>query len=92
MFYETYTDVVSVLIPTRLSEDDVARIDALVASGLGDTRSDVVGRAVALLDDTERRRRIGEQIAESYRQMPEDDEFGGLTERNASDMIEQEPW
>ena len=49
-------------------------------------------RAVGLLADALRRRQIGEQIAESYRLMPEDDEFDGLTMQNAITMIEEEPW
>lgn len=92
MFYKPYTADVSVPIPTRFSEDEVATIDALVGAGIGDTRSEVVRHAVALLVDTERRRRVGEEIARSYRDSPEHDEFNTLARQNMIAMVEAEPW
>lgn len=92
MFYKTYTAAMSVPIPTRFSDDEVARIDALVEAGVGETRSEVVRRAVAQLADVERRRRIGEEIVQSYREMPETDGEMAWASANAVAMVEAEPW
>lgn len=79
-------------VPTRFTDDELALIDELVESGLGDSRSAVIRRGVHHLADAVRRARVGASIAESYRgqpQTPEDDE---LAMASAIAMTEAEPW
>ena len=42
--------------------------------------------------DEERRRAIGEQIAEGYRKIPQDDEEVAAVTRSALNSIHEEPW
>lgn len=79
-------------VPTRFSDAEVATIDRLVAEGVGVNRSDVIRRAVELLDDAVRRRRTGEAIAESYRSRPQSADDDALAMANAIAMTEAEPW
>lgn len=60
-------------VPVRFSEEQIDAIDRMVDEGVGENRSEVIRRAVERLDDTIRRARIGEEIAESYRQQPQDE-------------------
>ena len=79
-------------VPTRFSDDEITTIDRLVSEGVGENRSAVIRRAVDLLDDTVRRTRAGESIAESYRTRPQSDEDDALAMANAIAMTEAEPW
>jgi Arc/MetJ-type ribon-helix-helix transcriptional regulator len=79
-------------VPTRFSDEELRRIDQLVADGVGATRSDVIRRAVEHLDDTVRRAAIGHRIAESYRELPQSDEEHEMAMANAIALTEAEPW
>ncbi|HEX6660036.1 MAG TPA: ribbon-helix-helix domain-containing protein [Ilumatobacter sp.] len=79
-------------VPTRFSDDELRRIDRLVEAGVGGTRSDVIRRAVAHLDDTVRRAAIGREIADSYRALPQTKDDDALAMANALAMTEAEPW
>lgn len=79
-------------IPTRFSDDQIAILDRLVTEGVGENRSDVIRRAVEHLDDAVRRARIGESIANSYRDHPQSSEDDSLAMANAIAMTEAEPW
>lgn len=79
-------------MPTRFSDDELALLDELVAAGIGDNRSAVVRRAVALLGDRVRRARAGEAIAASYRDLPQTAEDDELALANALALTEAEPW
>jgi len=79
-------------IPTRFSDEEVAVIDRLVADGVGENRSDVIRRAVNHLDDTVRRTRTGEAIAESYRSHPQSPDDDAVAMASAVAMTEAEPW
>jgi Arc/MetJ-type ribon-helix-helix transcriptional regulator len=79
-------------IPTRFSDDELAMIDALVAEGIGDSRSAVVRRGVHHLADSVRRARVGASIAQSYRQRPQTSEDDALAMASALAMTEAEPW
>jgi Arc/MetJ-type ribon-helix-helix transcriptional regulator len=56
-------------VPEKLLEE----IDALVAGGAFESRSDVVREAIVRLVDRARRDEIGRQIAEAYERMPFDE-------------------
>jgi Arc/MetJ-type ribon-helix-helix transcriptional regulator len=79
-------------VPTRFSDEELSTIDRLVTEGVGGNRSEVIRRAIALLDDAVRRRRTGEAIAESYRSRPQDNGDDAMAMANAIAMTEAEPW
>jgi Arc/MetJ-type ribon-helix-helix transcriptional regulator len=79
-------------VPTRFTDDELALIDELVDDGIGDSRSAVIRRGIHLLADSVRRARIGESIAESYRELPQTPEDDELAMANALAMTEAEPW
>lgn len=60
-------------VPVRFSDEQIEAIDRLVDEGVGETRSEVIRRAVERLDDDIRRARIGEEMAESYRHQPQEE-------------------
>jgi Arc/MetJ-type ribon-helix-helix transcriptional regulator len=77
---------------TRIDDDLAREIDALVAEGVVESRSDAVRRALRALVDRHRRRRIGEAIVAGYREQPQTDEEIGWAHDAAVRMIEDEPW
>ena len=77
---------------TRVDDDLVAQLDAIVASGEADSRSDAVRRALEAMIDQRRRRLIGEAIADGYRRVPETDEELLWAEDNARSVVAEEPW
>ena len=79
-------------VPTRFTDDELALIDELVDDGIGDSRSAVIRRGIHLLADSVRRARIGESIAESYRELPQTPEDDELAMANALALTEAEPW
>jgi Arc/MetJ-type ribon-helix-helix transcriptional regulator len=82
------SEQIAVRIPDRLAE----ALDELVETGRFETRADAVRSALEALIDEERRRAIGERIAEGYRRIPQDDEeFPELTQA-AIRSINEEAW
>lgn len=79
-------------IATRLPEDDVARLDALVSEGRYASRADAVRAAVATFLEVERRRRVGEAIVEGYRRTPQSDAEVAQAEANLLRLVREEPW
>ncbi len=79
-------------VPTRFTAEELALIDELVESGVGDSRSAVVRRGVHHLAETVRRARVGSMIAQSYREAPQtaDDDLLAMT--NAIALTDAEPW
>lgn len=87
-----YTVCVTAAVPTRFSSRQIETIDRLVAAGVGDTRSAVIRRAVEHLAESVERARVGEAIADSYRQQPQavDDDAAAMA--NAIAVTEADPW
>lgn len=79
-------------VPTRFSEDDLALIDELVAQGVGESRSAVIREGVHQLAESVRRARIGETIAASYRLRPQTADDDELALASALALTEAEPW
>jgi metal-responsive CopG/Arc/MetJ family transcriptional regulator len=77
---------------TRIDEQLAAALDALVAEGVVESRSDGVRKALAEMVDRHRRREIGEAIVEGYLRQPQTDQELGWTDAAAIRMIEEEPW
>jgi len=79
-------------VPTRFSVAELALIDELVRSGVGDSRSAVIRQGVHRLADSVRRAQIGEAIARSYRENPQSVDDDDLAMASALAMTEAEPW
>ena len=65
---------------TRVDDQLMAQLDAIVASGEAESRSDAVRRA------------LEEAIAEGYRRVPETDEELRRADENARALVAEEPW
>lgn len=79
-------------VPTRFSPLQIETIDRLVAAGIGETRSEVIRRAVEHLAESVERARLGSVIADSYKAQPQTDEDDEQAMANAIAMTEAEPW
>ena len=79
-------------VPTRFSDEELALIDELVELGVAANRSAVIRRGVHHLADSVRRARIGAAIADSYRARPQSDEDDELAMASALALTEAEPW
>ena len=79
-------------IITRVDDQLMAQLDAIVASGEAESRSDAVRRALEAMIDERRRRLLGEAIAEGYRRVPETDEELRRADENARALVAVEPW
>ncbi len=79
-------------VPTRFSASQMQTLDRLVAEGVGETRSEVIRRAVDRLAESVERERVGQMIAESYRRQPQSAQEDAMAMANAVAMVEAEPW
>jgi Arc/MetJ-type ribon-helix-helix transcriptional regulator len=79
-------------IAVRLPKEALDQLDALVDSGRFSSRAEVARTAIAELLDNERRRAVGDAIAEGYRRLPQTEEELAGAEANARAMILEEPW
>lgn len=77
---------------TRIDDDLARALDALVAEGVVESRSDAVRTALRELIDQHRRRKIGVAIVEGYRRQPQTDEEIARADELTIRMIEEEPW
>jgi Arc/MetJ-type ribon-helix-helix transcriptional regulator len=82
------SEQIAVRIPDSLAES----LDELVATGRFETKADAVRTALEALVDADRRRRVGELIAEGYRRIPQDDDEVKAATRAAIRSIREEPW
>ena len=79
-------------IVTRVDDQLMAQLDAFVASGEAESRSDAVRRALEAMIDERRRRLVGKAIAEGYRRVPETDEELRRADENARALVAEELW
>ena len=79
-------------VPTRFNARQMQTLDRLVAEGVGETRSEVIRRAVEHLAESLERARAGRRIASSYREQPQSAEEDAMAMANAIAMVEAEPW
>jgi Arc/MetJ-type ribon-helix-helix transcriptional regulator len=75
-----------------MSEERVAAVDALVASGAFATRAEVVREAVTRLLKTLEEEEIDRAIVEGYTRIPQTEEEREWAEWSARRSIEEEPW
>jgi Arc/MetJ-type ribon-helix-helix transcriptional regulator len=64
------SEQIAIRIPDELAES----LEDLVASGRFETKAEAVRTALEALLEAERRRRLGDLIADGYRRMPQRDE------------------
>lgn len=77
---------------TRVGDHLVEQIDELVEQGLVASRSEAVRVALTALIDRHRRRRIGTEIVDAYRQLPQSEAELGWADEATRRMIAEEPW
>jgi Arc/MetJ-type ribon-helix-helix transcriptional regulator len=66
----------TIQVPVRLTEEDVAALDGLVASGRFANRSDALRAALADLLKEEREREIEEAYRRGYGEQPQEEWIG----------------
>lgn len=79
-------------VAVRLPDDLAESLEELVAQGRFETKADAIRSALEALIDAERRRRVGELIADGYRRIPQDDDEVAAARRAAIRSIREEPW
>ena len=79
-------------VVARLADDLAAVVDELVASGVMASRSEAVRVGLERLVDRHRRDRIGQEIVDAYRRMPQTEEELAWTDEATRRMIADEPW
>jgi len=79
-------------LAVRLDDDTLAQIDELVKKGRFGSRTDALRAAMSSYLENERRRQVGDAIAEGYRLIPQSDEEIEGAEQSARAMIVEEPW
>lgn len=80
------------MITVRMSEDRVARLDALVTSGAYATRAEVVRSAVDRLLTQFESEAIDRAIVVGYTRIPQTAEELAWAEESARRSIADEPW
>ena len=76
----------------RVPDAMVDDVDELVADGVVANRSEAVRVGVEQLVDRHRRSKVGREIADAYRRLPQSDDESGWTDAAAAAMIAEEPW
>lgn len=79
-------------VVSRLPDELLRAIDALVERGVVASRSDAVRAGLESLVDWHRRAEIGAAIVEGYRRMPQTEEELAGADAAARRMIAEEPW
>ena len=79
-------------IAIRLPDDLARRLDELVASGRFGNKAEAVRSAIQAIVEAERRREIGQRIADGYRRIPQTDDEVAAAADAAIRSIHEEPW
>jgi Arc/MetJ-type ribon-helix-helix transcriptional regulator len=82
------SEQIAVRIPDELAES----LDDLVSEGRFETKAEAIRAALQTLVDQERRRKVGELIADGYRRIPQGEDELEAARRAAIRSIEEEPW
>jgi metal-responsive CopG/Arc/MetJ family transcriptional regulator len=77
---------------TRLDDDLLGEVDALISDGVAANRSEAVRLALQQLVDRHERRQVGGRIADGYRRRPQTSaELAGLDAATRA-LVAEEPW
>jgi Arc/MetJ-type ribon-helix-helix transcriptional regulator len=79
-------------IAVRIPDELVESLEDLVSEGRFETKAEAIRAALQTLVDQERRRKVGELIADGYRRIPQEEDELEAARRAAIRSIEQEPW
>ena len=82
------SEQIAVRIPDALAES----LEDLVTRGRFETKAEAIRTALEALVDQERRRLVGELIADGYRRIPQDRDDVKAARQAAIRSIEEEPW
>jgi Arc/MetJ-type ribon-helix-helix transcriptional regulator len=82
----------STQLAIRLPDELVADLDWVVIRLKYDSRAEAMRDALVRLIDQERRRQIGEQIAEAYRRMPQTEEELADIPFQSWDLDDDDDW
>jgi metal-responsive CopG/Arc/MetJ family transcriptional regulator len=82
----------STQLAIRLPDELVADLDWVVIRLKYDSRAEAMRDALVRLIDQERRRQIGEQIAEAYRRMPQTEEEMADIPFQSWDLDDDDDW
>lgn len=82
----------TVQLVTRVPDDIVRSVDALVREGVFGSRSDAVRAGLAAVVERARRDAIGRSIAEGYRRIPQAEDDLTWSDAATAAMIAEEPW
>ena len=79
-------------VVARLDDKLMGELDSLIEDGVVANRTEAVRVGLERFVDAARRRRVGAQIADAYRQQPQtEDELAGL-DRATRALIEEDAW
>jgi len=76
----------------RLGDALADRVDSLVVAGVFASRSEAVRRALEQLVDQLERERIGREIVEAYRRMPQTEQELAWADESLERMLAEESW
>ena len=79
-------------VVTRIDDDLLASVDALIARGELANRPEAVRDGLRRLVDDIHRRRTGLAMVEGYRRCPQGSAEGGWSDAATAAMIADEPW
>lgn len=79
-------------VVARVEESLVERVDALVAAGLVESRSEAVRIGLERLASRLERARVGAQIVDGYVRQPQTDDEIAWSDQATREMIAEEPW
>jgi len=82
----------TVQLVTRVPDQLVTAVDALVHQGAFDSRSDVVRAGLAMVVEARRRSATGRAIVDGYRRIPQTGDDLSWSDAASAAMIAQEPW
>lgn len=77
---------------TRIDDELAASIDALIAQGVVESRSDAVRRGLHVLIDQTHRGRTATAIVAGYRAHPQSEEEVAWADEATIRMIAEDPW
>jgi Arc/MetJ-type ribon-helix-helix transcriptional regulator len=77
---------------TRVEDGLVKQIDELVHQGVVDSWSEAVRIALHTFIDQHHRGRVGAEIVEAYRRLPQTETEVGWSDDATRQMIAEEPW
>lgn len=77
---------------TRVPDTTAAAVDELIEAGVYASRSEAVRAGLDAVVDRERRKALGEAIADGYRRIPQDADDLSWPDAATSAMIAEEPW